>query len=725
MKKSTFIVRFSLILFLIISFWGYSSAQTGATFAQWGEETLNQIESDLGISNSNLYAEDLNGGVAYAWPQGVALEALMANGKIAKAEAHANEMHDRYWCYKNDIWGYSCVADACGDRFYDDNAWLAICLMELYEITNNSTYLERAKDVVAFCMAGELDSGGLKWKEGGENTYNIIATAATTVANLMIYQASNETRYYDNGLRLYNWMKSQEWGFGPGYRAYETAVQCQAAILLYEITGDVSYRDEAQYIGQENYNTYIENVDPEYNILHETGQWGGHDLTNSYVALYEMDRDDKWLSYAKGYLKYLHDNCKDADGRYPEKWDDLSGGDPSLIYQAPVAVAYGTMSAALGPDAFSTIQAENFDYKKGPIVEDCPDDNTDNLGGIQDGYYSAYHNVNFDNSDVAKVEVRVSNGTGETNSIEIRLGSPGGTLLGTVSVPATGSWETYTTETCDLIYTNDLKDVYLVYKSTDGGYVCNINYFKFIAGQTATGLKDGTYTLENRNSGLVMDVEGGGTENGVNIFQWPGHGGESQQWTFTDVGSGVYKIKNVNSGKVVDVKEVSQDNLADIHQWDYVGGDNQKFRLVACENGYYKMEALHSGKIVEVKDGGRDAGDNIVQYEDNNQFGGQWALVDPNQYKSAQKTTKISDINVSKISLYPNPAANKITLTNIPPDSKISIANLYGQTLLRKISAGEIGDVNINIHNLKAGAYIIRIENEESNTNKSFKLLKK
>jgi hypothetical protein len=52
--------------------------------------------------------------------------------------------------------------------------------------------------------------------------------------------------------------------------------------------------------------------------LCETGQWGGHDMTNAYVELYQMDGDINWLNIASGYLKFLHDNCKDANGRYPD-----------------------------------------------------------------------------------------------------------------------------------------------------------------------------------------------------------------------------------------------------------------------------------------------------------------------------------------------------------------------------------------------------------------------
>jgi hypothetical protein len=346
MKNSTsFLQRLILVVFLGVFVWVSSNAQSGSTFRQWGEETMAQIESDFRMPNSNLYSENLEGWVAFAWPQGIALDALIANNNITQAEAHANEVHNRYWCYTNNIWGYNATADNCGDRYYDDNAWLAIALMELYEKTSNSTYLNRAREVVAFSMSGENPAGGISWHEGAELHYSICSTAPTAVANLMIYQATNIDQYRVDGSRLYDWMKSQGWGIGPGYRGYENAVQCQAAILLHQITGNTTYRDDAQHLGLAMETFYI---NWETHALHETGQWGGHDMTNAYVDLFHMDGDIKWLNIAAGYLKYLHDNCKDANGRYPEAWNDQSGGNPYLLYQAPVARAFLTMGTTAG-----------------------------------------------------------------------------------------------------------------------------------------------------------------------------------------------------------------------------------------------------------------------------------------------------------------------------------------------------------------------------------------
>ncbi len=136
-------------------------AVSGITLQQWGQEATSQIRTDFRLS-SGLYAQSLTERFpAYAWGQGIHFSALVAAAKVnpsaylAEAESVANKMHSQYWCTSNSKSGYNASANNCGDRYYDDNAWIALALMELYEITGNTTYLDRAKAVVVFCMSGK------------------------------------------------------------------------------------------------------------------------------------------------------------------------------------------------------------------------------------------------------------------------------------------------------------------------------------------------------------------------------------------------------------------------------------------------------------------------------------------------------------------------------------------------------------------------------------------
>jgi len=142
---------------------------------------------------------------------------------------------------------------------------------------------------------------------------------------------------------------------------------------------------------------------------------------------------------------------------------------------------------------------------------------------------------------------------------------------------------------------------------------------------------NGTWMLQNRNSGLMMDVANGNPANGTQILQWNSTGAANQQFTFTDLGDGLYKIINVQTNKTVDVSGVSKDNFANVTIWDYVGGKNQQFIVQATDSGFYKLIASHSSKILEVGYASTAADAKVNQYDDNGQTCGQWKLVSISQ----------------------------------------------------------------------------------------------
>jgi hypothetical protein len=398
-------------------------AQTGATFKQWGEETLTKIEQDFRMPGSNLYYENTSHGApAFAWPIGIQLHALIAAGKTAQAEALANEIHSKYWCFVNNRWAYNATANACGDRYYDDNAWIAKALMELYKATNNTTYLSRARDVISFSMSGENPTnvspgGGIKFHEGDTSGQCLCATAPTMTVNLMIYQATGVQQYLTDGQRLYNWVKANRFGYGPGYRGYENAVVTQSAMLLYKITGNAVYLDDARHMGLAMESSYI---NWNNHALNETGQWGGHDMTNAYVELYQLDGDVYWLNLVAGYLKFLHDSCKDANGRYPEVWSAAgTAGNPALLYQASAGRAFEKMGTTPGgagkyPDPVAIFKDCNYSgtwsagffigrYALADLVYHGVLDNDISSVKVQPGYrVTFYENDNFTGASIVK-----------------------------------------------------------------------------------------------------------------------------------------------------------------------------------------------------------------------------------------------------------------------------------------------------------------------------------
>jgi hypothetical protein len=344
-KKQLFII--SLLPFSLFSF-----CQTSETFRQWGEESLTVIDTYLRASKGiYLYAEKSSSGQpAYAWPTGIQIKALTHAGRTKDAENLMNDFHSNYYTRKNNYYGYTAgyKESSSSNRYYDDNAWIIMDLMELYSITKKTDYLSRAKEVMKLCMSGESPLGGIMfnerdWVEGSTDylRWRTCATAPTAYANLQIYQVTNETSYLTNGQRLYDFMKQPgNWGIGPGYRGYENAVIMRVALLLYQITEEQKYLDDTYQLA---YSMQTQYISRETGRLDETGQWGGHDMTDAYVDLYNFDKNPKWLNIVARYLVYLHDNCKNATGFYTEEWNGAyeDGFDrEQLLYQASAASSF-------------------------------------------------------------------------------------------------------------------------------------------------------------------------------------------------------------------------------------------------------------------------------------------------------------------------------------------------------------------------------------------------
>jgi hypothetical protein len=347
------------------------------TFEQWGNESLTQIETDFGRTDG-LYNNSTTQTLPdSAWGQGVMFGANVAaaavdRSRLPRTQQQAQALYDRYRCYLNGLWGYNAGANACGDRYYDDNAWLALAYIELYELTEDSTYLNWAREIVTFCMSGEngpgnTPAGGIRWHESNTCGASVCSTAPACLANLRIYKDTGIESYLTDGIRLYNWLRTSgvqastglyhqgikcDGTVNYGYRVYQTAVPMQAAVLLYQLTGDTTYLSEAQRLAAAVQQQFINSTT---HALGEIGYWGGHDMTNAYVELYAADQNTRWLNLAAGYLEYLHDHCKVA-GRYPEAWNETGGTTSnSLIANAAVARAYWKMAATFGGSATDSL----------------------------------------------------------------------------------------------------------------------------------------------------------------------------------------------------------------------------------------------------------------------------------------------------------------------------------------------------------------------------------
>lgn len=115
---------------------------------------------------------------------------------------------------------------------------------------------------------------------------------------------------------------------------------------------------------------------------------------------------------------------------------------PATMYVDYVRVYQKTGTTTPTPTA-TQIQAESYGSMNGVQLENCADTGGgQNVAYIDATDWMAYNNVNFPTSGNYTIEYRVASPSGSRLSADLNAGA---TQLGTVTIPATGGWQNWTT----------------------------------------------------------------------------------------------------------------------------------------------------------------------------------------------------------------------------------------------------------------------------------------
>jgi arabinoxylan arabinofuranohydrolase len=149
-------------------------------------------------------------------------------------------------------------------------------------------------------------------------------------------------------------------------------------------------------------------------------------------------------------------------------------------YRADGTIPTITMTTAGPPqiaplDPYVRQEAETIAWASGVETERSGEGGM-NVGYIENGDYLKVKGVAFGNG-ARSFSARVASATAG-GRIELRLGSPTGTTVGTCTVPATGGWQTWTSVTCPVSGATGTHDLYLRF-SGGSGYLLNVNWWQF------------------------------------------------------------------------------------------------------------------------------------------------------------------------------------------------------------------------------------------------------
>jgi chitinase len=148
--------------------------------------------------------------------------------------------------------------------------------------------------------------------------------------------------------------------------------------------------------------------------------------------------------------------------------------------RAFTAITGGSTGTA-GPSAFSTIQAENYSSQSGTQTEATTDTGGgSDVGHIANGDWLAYTGVTF-GSTATGVTVRVASGAASTatGTIQVRLDSTTGAVVGSIAMAPTGGWQTWVSKSATTSSITGTHTVYLTFSSSQTADFVNINWFTF------------------------------------------------------------------------------------------------------------------------------------------------------------------------------------------------------------------------------------------------------
>ncbi|RZK79511.1 MAG: glycoside hydrolase family 76 [Pedobacter sp.] len=323
MTKSSSIIT---ILFLAMGFANNVSAQNKAGDKAFYKKELksleNAIQNNFFDKASGHYLivldpskrETKNGYLreyTYLW----ALCAMyQAGNEMEKLESKSNVMAPLLK-HINDYYdpappkpGYSdyIMALKPGERYYDDNQWIGITALDAFERTKKKSYLTLGKSMYDFMMTGydQVLGGGIYWKEGDKNSKNTCSNGPGVLVALQMYQATKNKAYMDTAIKIFNWtneklrtpeklyydnIRTKDSSLGKATFSYNTGTMLESYILLYEITGDKKYLNEANAVADSSLEYFYGKGE------FRDGYWFNAVLLRAYQRLLKFNKDTKYI----------------------------------------------------------------------------------------------------------------------------------------------------------------------------------------------------------------------------------------------------------------------------------------------------------------------------------------------------------------------------------------------------------------------------------------------
>ena len=244
-----------------------------------------------------------------------------------------------------------------GTKYYDDNEWIGIELVRMYELTHSTAALGSAEAIMAFVMAGwdtdpeHVCPGGIPFSNSSENTErNTVTDAPGAELAVRLYQLTGNAAYLQFAEQAYNWTRTcllESNGLyadhiGPHgtvaqtFWSYNQGTMIGAGTLLYQATGNAAYLYQARQTAR-------------FALAYYTPERLGSEIP-FFVAVYfrnmlyldSVTHDPPGPKLAQPYVDYAWQHLRLAGNLF------VFGSPPSgqLLVQSAIVQIYGLLSSS-------------------------------------------------------------------------------------------------------------------------------------------------------------------------------------------------------------------------------------------------------------------------------------------------------------------------------------------------------------------------------------------
>jgi len=472
------------------------------------------------------------------WGEAEAMEILLDAYETTGKEAYKIMFEEAYQNFVSGTsggWGSNNSKNWSWNEFNDDIAWAVLASIRAHFMfgdhpKSDINYLTIAKNNFDMMYARALYKVDnlyyvLRWKQGQEGTTSCV-NGPSEIAACYLGIATGEDLYFQKAKMLYDSqrMHMYEPSTGRVYDSfdnnwastYNQGTYLGAALMLYNRYGESMYKKDAEKIIEFSKNHLCNSN----GIINANDSENGDFVNFKAILLRYVRRfvDDlgrpeygEWLQ--KNALQAY--NNRNSSGISRMSWETKTGESNEWNGAGAMAAVAVAMNApidlaSITKDAFNTIEAGSFNYISRVHTQNNTSGNVMEIVDIQNGAYLGYNRVDCQNDYANKIELLVANGSGE-RTVEVRLGSPTGNIIGTVTIPASDN--TWKTVQGNLSLTLKKRhNIYLVFKGNQN--TLKFKSFQFISGGTDY-VNIVSKDITDDGGSLIAQYEGFGTDEGL------------------------------------------------------------------------------------------------------------------------------------------------------------------------------------------------------------------